>query len=635
VNFRRRHYLPLLILCFGFALRTISLDFQSFWIDEVHSFYFVDHPLQETIRLIINPQNNGPFYYLLLWFWRHLAGPSDFALRYFSVLFSVLTVAAMWALVRSSFDRRVAAMTATLLAISPFAIWYGQEAKMYAFHMFLAALTTLLLVRALRKGGWQHWLAYGVTINLLGYSHFFGGFTIAAQGIVTVITTLKKPKKLGSYLLTMVLVGLPYIPVVRYAMRLLPNFQMQDISKGFLPLHLMVQELVSEYTLQVSRIRVDRIHLMVIAVGSVVLLGLWEAWRRDWHRGVWVTGLLVLPTLIFYVISFWVPAFSAKYLSATFLIYMVTVALAIEALRRWWRPLALLGFVGAGLLTLWVNARIWTDPIYQRSDWRAAGTYLEKHIDGQDAIVTFAHYIDRAINRYYSGPVPVIRFESDAYNPEPFYQELEQQLGLHSLWLVLHQDQAMAPQNRLKEGAGALYPQITGIYPNNGQIAVLGYNVKWTWDALPDNAKPANVQFRNGLKLVGFRIDQTQLPPTETTLHPPSNWIHVTTYWQRQEVYERSDFSVIVRMIDNQGGVWGGELRRPPTVFHFDPPETWNTDAIVEAHYDVNLNPATPPGRYNLVIGIEENNGDGDVNSVLIDNGKATHLLAPIRITRR
>ena len=635
MKIRRRHYLPLLILCLGYALRTVSLDLQSMWIDEVHSFYFVDHSLKETIRLLINPQNNGPLYYLLLWYWRNLTGPSDFALRYLSDLCSVLTIATMWTLVRTSFGRRVAAMTATLLAISPFAIWYGQEAKMYALHMFLSALTTLLLIRALCKGRWMNWLAYGVSINLLGYSHFFGGFTIAAQGIITVITTLKAPKKLGSYLLTMTLVGLPYIPVIRYAMRILPNFRMQDISKGFLPLHLVVQELASEYTLQVSRIRIDHIHLLVIGVGCVVALGLWEAWYHDGCRGLWVTGLLVLPTIIFYIISFKVPVFSAKYLSATFLIYILTMALAIEALRRWWRPLAAIGLAGISLLFLWVNGRIWTDPIYQRSDWRAAGNYLEAHVGAQDGIVTFAHYIDRAVNRYYEGPAPVIRFESDAYNPEPFYKELEQKLGLHTLWLVLHQDQAMAPQNRLRETAGALYPTVTGIYPNNGQIAVLGYNMKWKWNALPDDAEPLNVQFRNGLTLAGFQIDQTELAPTETTLHPPSNWIHVTTYWHRQEAYERSDFSVMIRMIDKQGGVWGGELHRPPTVFHFAPPETWNPDTVVEAHYDVNLNPATPSGRYELVIGIEEISSEGESAPVLTVQGQTMHPLTSVSIVSR
>ena len=288
----------LLTLLIAFALRTVSLDWQSFWVDEVYSVYFVDRSLQETVELIVNPRNNGPLYFLLLWFWDHAAGPSDFSLRYLSVLFSELTIAGMWALAHRKFGARVAAVTTGLLAISPFAVWYGQEARMYALHMFLVVLSTLFLIRALSESRVSRWFGYGVAINLLGYSHFFGAFTIAAQGIVTVVTTLTRPKKLRNYAITMLLIAWPYVAVIGYALDLIPSFTLQDNSKGFVPFHQMVKALISEYTLKASWVSVDRIWVLMVVAGGLVLLGLWEAWRRNWRYGVWVTGLLILPTLI-------------------------------------------------------------------------------------------------------------------------------------------------------------------------------------------------------------------------------------------------------------------------------------------------------------------------------------------------
>ena len=129
------------------------------------------------------------------------------------------------------------------------------------------------------------WLAYGITINLLGYSHFFGAFAIAAQGIVTVLTTLRQPKKLRSYGITMVLVALPYLPVVNFALRLLPRFEMRDISKGFVPLSGMLREIASEYTLRASMIHVPHPARLLWPVALLVLLGIFEAWRRGWRRG--------------------------------------------------------------------------------------------------------------------------------------------------------------------------------------------------------------------------------------------------------------------------------------------------------------------------------------------------------------
>ncbi|NBD35547.1 MAG: hypothetical protein GVY30_06065, partial [Chloroflexi bacterium] len=456
-----RHWkIPLLVVGLAYLVRTFSLDWQSFWIDEVHTVYFIDNPLMETVRLIISPEHNGPLYFLLLWGWRQLAGGSDFALRYFSDLASVLTVAVMWRIARAWFDDRVAGWTGLLFAISPFAIWFAQEAKMYALHMMLASFATLFLIKALRPlpRRWPAWLAYGITINLLGYSHFFGAFAIAAQGIVTVFTTLRRPKKLRSYLITMVLVALPYLPVVNFALRLLPRFEMRDISKGFVSLSGMLRDIASEYVLRISMndMTYPARPRLLWPVALLVLLGAFEAWRRGWRRGLWLTGLMTLPIAIFYPVSLRVPVFSPKYLSATFPFFVITLALALEALRRLWRPLIWGGLIGMVIVAGWANVRILTQPMYQRTNWRAAAAYLEAHARPDDCIVGFADYIHRPINRYYAGAAPVYRFRADAYQPGAYYDGLEQE-GCHVLWLVLHQDQAMAPHNRLEEAAGLRY----------------------------------------------------------------------------------------------------------------------------------------------------------------------------------
>ncbi len=624
----RRWHIPLGVVLLAYLLRTYTLDWQSFWIDEAHVVYFISHPLGETLHLIISPRHNGPLYFLLLWGWRQIAGNSDFALRYFSDLCSVLTVAVMWRLARSWFSSRVAGWTGLLLAIAPFAIWYGQEAKMYALHMLLATLAALFLTRALRASkSWPLWLAYGVTINLLGYSHFFGAFTIAAQALIVLLVTARQARRRRAYLLTMGIVALPYLPIVSFALHLLPTFHLQDISKGFMPLHFMLQELAAEYTLRVSRIYVVHQAALLIPLTFLLLVGLWTAWRRCWQVGLWVSGLLLLPTLIFYPISFKVPVFSPKYLSASFPYFILTLALALEWLYQRRRALAALGLLGMITVAGWENGRILTDPRLQRTDWRGAARYLAAHVQPDDAIVCFADYIHRPLNRYYHGPAPVLRFKADPYHPEAYYQGNLDEAGRHTMWLVLHQDQTMAPQHRLREAAAARYPQITAIYPNDGQIAILGYSVHWRHETLPAAAVPLEARFSNGLALVGYQVDATRLPPTDNNFHPPSNWLHVTTYWRVWRDAPTA-FTPYVHLTDASGGVWGGELPRPPTVFDFDPPAQWGA-AIVEAHYDVNLNPVTPPGTYRLAVGLTDAAG----NPIPLTSGDADVTLRDIEIT--
>lgn len=622
--------LPVLVVGTAYLLRTLTLEWQSTWLDEVHAIYFVNRSFMDMVRLVVSPEHNGPLYYVLLWVWHNLTGLSDFALRYFSTLCSVLTVAALWRVARDWFGRRVATWAAALFAVAPFAIWFAQEIKMYALHMLLAMVTTLLLVKALRHNRWYLWLGYGVTLNLLVYSHLFGALAVAAQGIAVVLTTWRAWRVLRSYIVTMVLVALFYAPVIAFALRVLPGFELQDISKGFMPLPHILREVGAEYVLRLSILYVTHPWRLLAPLAFLLVCGLFAAWRRGRSQGVWVTVLLLLPLVIFYPISFRIPVFAPKYISAIFPFFILTLALALETLRRWWKPLAHAGFLGMLVVAVWANGRILTQPVFQRADWRAVADYLQVHADPQDAVVGFADYIHRPIQRYYAGPAHVYRFQGNPYEPEAFYNGLRD-AGHLTLWLILHQDGAMAPGHRLREAAAAMYPQVTAIYPNGGQITVLGYSMAWRHTALPAKATPLAARFDNGLALAGYWVDATRLPPTERLLHPPSNWIHVITYWQVWDSAPPLDFEPFVRLVDAQGGVWGGELPRPPTVLHFDPPERWEPGDIIEMHFDVNLNPVTPPGIYRLIVGLEREDGV----PVPLEDEAASVYLRDIEITRR
>lgn len=653
-----RWALPLALVGLAFWLRTGSLNGQSFWLDEFYAVWFIDRPLKEALRIIITPSNNGPLYFLLLWPWYRLAGQSDFAVRYFSVFCSTLTVALLWQLARAWFGRRVAGWAALLLALSPFALWFAQEAKMYALHMLLATLSTWLLYQALHRGRWWRWLAYGVAINLLGYSHFFGGLTIAVQGLSALLVTWRRPARRRAYLLTMALVSLPYWPVVRYVWQVWPQFQTRDISKQFVPLGQMVIRLWTEYTWRLPLVADRFTWLALGGVAMALLLGLVQAWRRGWEQGIWLTALLVLPPLLFYPISYKIPVFSPKYLSATFPFFITALALAVDALYRWRREVGL-ALLAAGLLAFGrADLRDLTDPRVQRSDWRFVAAYLQEHATPEDVILTFADYTSRVLERYYHGPTPIRPFVNDPYHPEEIYEQLRE-AGCRTLWLVLNQDEAMAPGHQFREAASARYPTVTEQYPNLGQIKLLGYALNWRYPALPATATPLTATFANGLQLLGYQVDTTRLPATERVSHPPSNWIHVTTYWQPAGDYTGGEVLLLAHVIDAGGGVWGAELTRWPTVFQFDPPAGWPNGTagaeealspvyrpctlylplvirqagvtggpVIEAHVDVNLNPVTPPGRYTLVLGLQDLQGQ----RLPLADGRLELPLTPVEI---
>jgi mannosyltransferase len=140
--------LLLVILLLASFLRFYRLDAQSFWNDEGNSARIAERPLDlilEGAAGDIHP----PGYYLLLHGWRALFGQSEFALRSLSVVAGLALVAFTYLLGRRIFCESTGLTAAFLGAISPFAIYYSQEARMYALLAALSAASTYLLLRLL------------------------------------------------------------------------------------------------------------------------------------------------------------------------------------------------------------------------------------------------------------------------------------------------------------------------------------------------------------------------------------------------------------------------------------------------------------------------------------------------------
>jgi len=99
-----RRWALVAVIGLAFALRVIGLDGQSLWRDEVDAIRFAQSSLPDLLRTFVTPGQNGPLYFLLLRPWLSLAGRSEFALRFLSLLFGVLAVPLTYRLARELFS---------------------------------------------------------------------------------------------------------------------------------------------------------------------------------------------------------------------------------------------------------------------------------------------------------------------------------------------------------------------------------------------------------------------------------------------------------------------------------------------------------------------------------------------------
>ncbi|RME79589.1 MAG: hypothetical protein D6784_00495, partial [Chloroflexi bacterium] len=197
---RPRLILLLLLLWLAFGLRLYRLDFQSIWWDEGHSIFVAQHPIAQ-IPALPAMDVHPPAYFALLHLWMGLAGESEFALRFLSTLFGLLTVALLARFAadiarrRRGQPHRAAWLTALLAALSPLYVAYSQEVRGYTLITLLALLSTYALWRLVfcstRRR--RDLLLYSVSVAACLYTHYFTIFLLLFHNLVWLVWTARRP----------------------------------------------------------------------------------------------------------------------------------------------------------------------------------------------------------------------------------------------------------------------------------------------------------------------------------------------------------------------------------------------------------------------------------------------------------
>jgi 4-amino-4-deoxy-L-arabinose transferase-like glycosyltransferase len=164
---RERAIAGLLLLAITLAgglLRVYEIGSKSLWIDEAWSVWVGRQPIPDILAWLVRVDQHPPLYYLLLHFWRQACGNAvggtldgvasnavarAAAARALSALFGTLNIPVIYALGRHLIGRKVGLLAALILALSPFHVWFAQEARMYALLSLNASLAMLALVHLL------------------------------------------------------------------------------------------------------------------------------------------------------------------------------------------------------------------------------------------------------------------------------------------------------------------------------------------------------------------------------------------------------------------------------------------------------------------------------------------------------
>lgn len=179
----REYGLVALIVLLGLGLRAWGLEGQSLTMDEVTELHIAERAIEEIVWLA---DGFPPLYHILLHGWREWF-PSESSARWLSVVLGCLSVLAIWRLARQWGGARVGLWTALLLALSPFHIWYSQEARAYGLYFLLGILALWFFARASKTNRYADWALYSL-VSLAGvYTHYYFAVLLLINAVLLIV----------------------------------------------------------------------------------------------------------------------------------------------------------------------------------------------------------------------------------------------------------------------------------------------------------------------------------------------------------------------------------------------------------------------------------------------------------------
>lgn len=159
----RDKYFFLLIVIISILLNFACLGKQSVWIDEIFTLRNIECKWSEVLHTSISLNNSPPLYYFCNKLFCSVFGYSEIALRFLSALFATLSVVMLYFFTKEIFSKKIALLSAFLLAINPLALWFAHEARNYTMVVFLLLFSLLFALKYWKTKEIKHLLLFALS----------------------------------------------------------------------------------------------------------------------------------------------------------------------------------------------------------------------------------------------------------------------------------------------------------------------------------------------------------------------------------------------------------------------------------------------------------------------------------------
>lgn len=398
----------------GALLRFAMLGTQSYWVDEAQAANELHLSLGAMLHTIGRAEPNPPGYFVIAWVWAKLFGTSEAGLRSLSALAGTALIPVSYLCGRELISRRAGIGAGALVCLSPFMIWYSQEAREYMLLALVCAGSLLAFVRASRAGSQRALLFWSVLSALALLTHYFAVFIVVPEALWLLWLVRRPGAARRASVIAVLGVGIVGLALMSH---FLAHAAHPREWIGAFPLSIRIRQVPTEFGVSAlyrsSAVDLGLIGAGVVAAALIALLvtGATTAELRGAGLAAALCACVVLVPLglaalgrDYYIaralIAGWVPLA---------LLVGAACTLPLDRGRGLWlagRALAL----ALVLMFAYTQIRIDTHASYQRPDWRGVASALGPQVRVR-AIVAYDGAFAQAPLTFY---LPGVRLASAA-----------------------------------------------------------------------------------------------------------------------------------------------------------------------------------------------------------------------------
>ena len=467
----------------GGGVTAVGIGVPSFWGDEAASVLSAERPLSSLLGELLHVDAVHGLYYLFLHFWIGIAGSSETAVRFPSVVAAGFAVAGTAALGRELFGMRVAVIAGVAALAIPQLTRMAIEGRSYAFGMAAAVWLTWTLVRLVRRGEDRRriWAVYGIGAGLSVVLFLYLALMILVHLVVLLAHRPSRQvvRRWLEALLVAALVSLPLLAVASAQQHQIAFLAHRHYATAG---NVVVRQWFGTWY-------EAALAWTLIAAGAlIVLCRPTTARTRSGALVVW--AWLIVPTALLLMGNAWLhPMYNMRYVAFCVPAVALAIALGIDGLAGLARPRGLRPAVAVMLTAALLAAAAPTFAAQRRpfardggSDLRQIATAVQLHAEPGEAVI-----FDESTK-----PRQKRRLALDLY-PEAF-------AGLDDIALV-------APA---AQGTG-LWDRVAPLHQLTAQV--LAHSIVWAVES--EHSASGDVE---RLQALGYRVTQT-IPLHRTVLY--------------------------------------------------------------------------------------------------------------------